>query len=526
MNKYFTSAWILSFLLITYILIESHEQYMKYPYYIVLLIGISFLLIGKYTYIQKTNSIVVQRFFILMCISAIAIICAIPSSQGIQAAQTIEAFAVCSAPYALLNFFKYFPISTRPKFFHAVSSIAKWAGIVCFVTYTWGNIAANEPSIKIIARLFIVLNIIMAVCTCCVLIASHLGSNSKKVKNDLYVLILGLCLSFAPMILFSFVPSILFGFSFLSFYYTMVSIIFFPLTLSYLLTKQGIADWRVVAKQIGRKIVILCISLLICNIVLFTINYNLPLLPINILIIFSITIYQMVQWYFTYQTKQITNSLTNKHAYSIQEYEKWKLAMFLHDEILQELIVIFQRFQLRQNENDDKQIYEMLRDKIHKVRDMCENVYPMFVEHLGLENSLYGLRNKIRIEHRLDVEVYYDLGMRIIPSSLQVTLYRIIRELAYNAVKHAEATLIIVSLWEEDEMLHISVEDDGNGFSVPTHISQIIEKHRFGLASIEKQLYMLGGRWDIYSDQQLGTRIFIMIPFEEVEKHEDKSITS
>ncbi|ACJ35159.1 Predicted protein [Anoxybacillus flavithermus WK1] len=65
MNKYFTSAWILSFLLITYILIESHEQYMKHPYYIVLLIGISFLLIGKYTYIQKTNSIVVQRFRLL-----------------------------------------------------------------------------------------------------------------------------------------------------------------------------------------------------------------------------------------------------------------------------------------------------------------------------------------------------------------------------------------------------------------------------------------------------------------------------
>ncbi|MGG6433097.1 sensor histidine kinase [Anoxybacillus sp. D401a] len=499
---------------------------MKQPYYIVLFVGFFFLLIGKYTYVQKPTSIVVQRFLTLMCVSAIAMIFSIPSSRGIQVAQIVEALAVCLAPYVLLEFFKYFPSSRRPKFFHAVSSIAKWAGIVCFVTYTWGNIVANEPSIKVIARLFIVLNIIMAVCTCVVLIAFHLGSNSKKVKNDLYVLILGLCLSFAPMILFSFVPSILFKFPSIPFYYTMVSIIFFPLTLSYLLTKQGIADWRVVAKQIGRKIVILCISLLICNIVLFTINYSLPLLSINTFFIFFITIYQMVQEYFTYQTKQITKGLTNKHAYSIQEYEKWKLAMFLHDEILQELIVIFQRFQLRKNENDDKQIYEMLRDKIHKVREMCENVYPMFVEHLGLENSLYGLRNKIKIEHHLDVEVYYDLGMRIIPLSLQVTLYRIIRELAYNAVKHAEATLIIISLWEEDEMLHISVEDDGKGFSAPTHISQIIEKHRFGLASIEKQLYMLGGRWDIYSDQQLGTRIFIMIPFEEVEKYEDKSITS
>ncbi|WP_231563672.1 MULTISPECIES: sensor histidine kinase [Anoxybacillus] len=485
-----------------------------------------FLLIGKYTYIQKPTSIVVQRFFALMCISAIAIISAIPSSRGMQTAQMVEAFAVCLAPYALLEFFKYFPSSTRPRPFHYVSSITKWTSIGCFVTYILGSAVVDETSIKTIARLFIVLNMVMAVGTCVALIAFHLRSNSKKIKNELFMLVAGLCVSFAPVILLSLLPNILFGFSILSFHYTLVSMIFFPLVLSYLLTKQGIASWRVAAKKMGKKIAVLCISLIICNVVLLVIDHHIPLFPVNIFLIFSITIYQTIHMYFTHRTEQKVDSLNNKQEYSIQEYEKWRMAMFLHDEILQGLIAIWKRIQLGKNEESEKQIHNLLQSKIREVRNMCEHLYPMFVEDIGLENSLYELRNKVRLESHLDIEVYYDLGLRIIPSTLQITLYRIIRELTYNAVKHAEATSIIISIWEEDDMLHISVEDDGKGFSIPINTYEAIKQHRFGLASIEKQLYMLGGRWDIYSDQQLGTRIFIMIPFEEVEKYEDKSITS
>ncbi|MBE2912992.1 histidine kinase [Anoxybacillus flavithermus] len=521
MNRHFTMIWFFSLLLITYILIESHEKYMKHPYYIVPFIGMFFLLIGKYTYIQKPTSIVVQRFFALMCVSAIAIISAIPSSRGVQTAQMVEAFAVCLAPYALLEFFKYFPSSTRPRTFHYVSSITKWTSIICFVTYVGGSVAADETSIKTIARLFIVLNIVMAVGTCVALITFHLRSNSKKIKNELFVLIVGLCLSFSPVILLSLLPNMLFGVSFLSFYYTLTSMIFFPLVLSYLLTKQGIANWRVAAKKMGRKIAVLCISLIICNVVLLVIDHHIPLFPVNIFLIFSITIYQTIQVYFTHRTEQTTDRLTNKQAYSIQEYEKWKMSMFLHDEILQGLIAIWQRIQLGKNEESEKQIHNLLQSKIREVRNMCEHLYPMFVEDIGLENSLYELRNKIRMESHLDIEVYYDLGLRIIPSTLQVTLYRIIRELTYNAVKHAEATSIIISICEEDDILHISVEDDGKGFSIPINTYDAIKQHHFGLASVEKQLHTLGGRWDIYSDQQLGTRIFIMIPFDEVEKYDD-----
>ncbi|KHF30233.1 hypothetical protein LR68_00978 [Anoxybacillus sp. BCO1] len=148
MDRHLTGIWFFSLFLITYILIETYEKYMKHPYYIVLFIGMFFLLIGKYTYIQKPTSIVVQRFFALMCISAIAIISAIPSSRGMQTAQMVEAFAVCLAPYALLEFFKYFPSSTRPRPFHYVSSITKWTSIGCFVTYILGSAVVDETSIK------------------------------------------------------------------------------------------------------------------------------------------------------------------------------------------------------------------------------------------------------------------------------------------------------------------------------------------------------------------------------------------
>ncbi|PWV49863.1 signal transduction histidine kinase [Chitinophaga sp. S165] len=87
----------------------------------------------------------------------------------------------------------------------------------------------------------------------------------------------------------------------------------------------------------------------------------------------------------------------------------------------------------------------------------------------------------------------------------QVVLYRIMQELVNNAVKHAEASQILVLLQQTDHTLFLTVEDDGKGFDTTTGN----KLKGAGLANIEARVEFLGGKIDIQSEPGTGTAITI-----------------
>jgi signal transduction histidine kinase len=87
----------------------------------------------------------------------------------------------------------------------------------------------------------------------------------------------------------------------------------------------------------------------------------------------------------------------------------------------------------------------------------------------------------------------------------QVVLYRIMQELVNNAVKHAEASQILVLLQQTDHTLFLTVEDDGKGFD--TTVGNKLKGA--GLANIEARVEFLGGKIDIQSEPGTGTAITI-----------------
>jgi signal transduction histidine kinase len=87
----------------------------------------------------------------------------------------------------------------------------------------------------------------------------------------------------------------------------------------------------------------------------------------------------------------------------------------------------------------------------------------------------------------------------------QVVLYRIMQELVNNAVKHAEASQILVLLQQTDHTLFLTVEDDGKGFDTTAGN----KLKGAGLANIEARVEFLGGKIDIQSEPGTGTAITI-----------------
>jgi len=97
-----------------------------------------------------------------------------------------------------------------------------------------------------------------------------------------------------------------------------------------------------------------------------------------------------------------------------------------------------------------------------------------------------------------------------LPSSVEHHLLRIGQEAMTNAVKHAQAKSIHVTLNYTGPELMLSVEDDGGGFS-PEDIKQITQKGHFGLHGMRARANKIGAQLDVSSQTGKGTTIIVRL---------------
>jgi signal transduction histidine kinase len=103
-------------------------------------------------------------------------------------------------------------------------------------------------------------------------------------------------------------------------------------------------------------------------------------------------------------------------------------------------------------------------------------------------------------------------------------LFRDVRELLTNVVKHASAHKVKVSIRKVGSEIHISVEDDGWGFDTKKVAATAVREGGFGLFSIRERLGQLGGHLEIESEPGCGTKATLIAPLkqEKVNRKEKK----
>jgi signal transduction histidine kinase len=82
------------------------------------------------------------------------------------------------------------------------------------------------------------------------------------------------------------------------------------------------------------------------------------------------------------------------------------------------------------------------------------------------------------------------------------------REALSNAVRHAHATRIILSLQSVESTLVLAIEDDGVGFEA----TAAPPSGHLGLANLRQRAIAIGGELTIDSTTGGGTRIRILVP--------------
>ncbi|MDQ7798667.1 MAG: sensor histidine kinase [Candidatus Edwardsbacteria bacterium] len=199
-----------------------------------------------------------------------------------------------------------------------------------------------------------------------------------------------------------------------------------------------------------------------------------------------------------------------------EERERRAIASDLHDHIGQALAMIRVKLKnLEGNavfsgaERDLEEIRMLLEQTISYTRNLTFELSPPVLYDLGFEAGLEWLAEQTRRKYGKAVELSCPGPKLQLPEDLKVTLFRSVRELMINIIKHAGADNISIVLTNSGGRLTIEVSDDGIGL-VEKGAGETAEPGGFGLFSIREQLGCFGGRLSLAALPGRGTKAVII----------------
>ena len=92
---------------------------------------------------------------------------------------------------------------------------------------------------------------------------------------------------------------------------------------------------------------------------------------------------------------------------------------------------------------------------------------------------------------------------------LRIALYRAIREVLINVIKHAEARNVVVTLTNLEDTIRVEVADDGIGFDRARAGKDEEASDGLGLFTVRERLEYFGGSLDIESEPGKGSRVVL-----------------
>ncbi len=214
--------------------------------------------------------------------------------------------------------------------------------------------------------------------------------------------------------------------------------------------------------------------------------------------------------------RNVSGAALDNRLMEAQHAERIRTSYYLHDHVLQNLIFLTRDLEeLHDTGQSDKQLTSVwlkcLYDTQRDIRMLCDDLYPHIVDQAGLGAALRWLARTLKENGGPSTDLENKLP-ETLPPLYQLTLFRIVRELTNNAVKHASAARLTIRLWETDVAIYAQVKDDGIGFD-PADVGGIRTGNRgFGLVTINSQIAQFGGDIDIEAAPGCGTTIHIRLP--------------
>jgi signal transduction histidine kinase len=200
--------------------------------------------------------------------------------------------------------------------------------------------------------------------------------------------------------------------------------------------------------------------------------------------------------------------------------ERTRLADLLHDDLQQLLTAA--RFRLPvllkapadQLEQHVGKIEELLAACLQASRNLSLELSPPVLRQGTLLEAIAWLADWFEEKHNFSVALTAEDELPSAPEPIRLFLFRAIRELLFNAVKHSGQCAARVEVRFRQGCLAVRVDDDGQNFD-PAVVRRYLETPRsFGLFNVRERLAALDGRLEITNSPRGGASFRLSVPLE------------
>lgn len=230
----------------------------------------------------------------------------------------------------------------------------------------------------------------------------------------------------------------------------------------------------------------------------------------------AVTLHRSIMRRVGYGALSYANYLLQKVTSSHRD-ERRRIARDLHDSAAHAIGVALQNLELHDiYQSRDKELadtkFALARTVLHEalatVRQTAQVLHGAAPDSGGLEQALHDYLAS-HVPDGIDATACVTGDVSGIPDGVCEELFIVLREAVRNAVLHSGAHTIRVRMDVEDDEVHATVEDDGDGFEVARKVDS---PSGIGLLSMRERVELLAGTMTVTSADGQGTTVSIVAP--------------
>jgi len=221
-------------------------------------------------------------------------------------------------------------------------------------------------------------------------------------------------------------------------------------------------------------------------------------------------------------------AFSRQYHFLLKEYE-WQLArevelidrerkrmhIDLHDEIgagLASISILVQQ-QSVQDSIIHKKVLKQVQNMRIKIKEIAFNFIPPSLDTLGLKKIIIELLEEINSIHKIKVKATLEFEDKNFIPERAIHIYRIIKEILTNTLKHAACTAINCSLQIEHKTFLLHISDNGVGLK---NLNNNWMNKGAGLSHIYSRVKLLHATIRLTTSSNKGTSYEIRIPLESL----------
>ncbi|MFC0397305.1 PAS domain S-box protein [Paraburkholderia rhizosphaerae] len=227
----------------------------------------------------------------------------------------------------------------------------------------------------------------------------------------------------------------------------------------------------------------------------------------------------------------------------VREEEKTRIARELHDDLGQQLTALKMDLSAAERAlrpaNPDAPVdrhaaaqalrlldgmRRLIDSTVASLRRIAADLRPVMLDDLGLLAAIDWLTNDFTQRYGIPAERRIDAGQTSFTREAATAIFRIVQEALNNVARHADATVVRVSLTTTGDHCLLKVEDDGRGAPADERRAQANPNagtpRTFGLIGIRERARLLGGTVTIDTAKDHGFALTISFPLRAVQQEE------